>query len=96
MIIPEKAKEKRKGPTERTEKSKLNAKVKRKIINSNESENTYNTRRKIKIIGDSILHRISEFGLRRKHNLKVRPHPWASMQDIKDHIRPVIRQKQTV
>ena len=60
MIIAEKIKEKKKGPTAKTENSteentvscerKLNTKAKNKITNSNESENTQNTRRKITII----------------------------------------------
>ena len=86
----ESAKEK-KVPSDR----ELNApeKEKSRATNSNESGDEKSTRKKITIIGDSILNGISEFGLKRKHNVKVRAHPGASMQDIKDHIRPVIRGK---
>ncbi len=45
------------------------------------------------IIGDSILNGLSEQGLRRRHNVKIRAHSGATSQDIKDHIRPIIRRK---
>eukprot|EP00112_Aurelia_sp_Birch-Aquarium-sp1_P003980 Seg1450.32 transcript_id=Seg1450.32/GoldUCD/mRNA.D3Y31 product="hypothetical protein" protein_id=Seg1450.32/GoldUCD/D3Y31 len=105
MRIAEKTKEQESESKERKGKSAEDRKVpsereantpereKSRATNSNESEDKKSIRKKITIIGDSILNGISEFGLKRKHNVKVRAHPGASMQDIKDHIRPVIRGK---
>ena len=58
------------------------------------SEYNQNTRSKITIVRDSILNGISKFGMKRKHNVKVKPHAGASIQDIKLRTRPFIRQKQ--
>ena len=52
-----------------------------------------NTRKRVFIIGDSILNGISEYGLNKNHDVKVRPHSGATSQDIKDHIKPIIRRK---
>ena len=52
-----------------------------------------NTRKRVFIIGDSILNGISENGLNKRHDVKVRPHSGATSQDIKDHIKPIIRRK---
>ena len=51
------------------------------------------TRKRVFIIGDSILNGISENGLNKSHDVKVRPHSGATSQDIKDHIKPIIRRK---
>ena len=102
MRITEKTNEQESEPKERKGESAKEKKVlsdrevnalekeKSRATNRNESGDKESTRKKITIIGDSILNGISKFGLKRKHNVKVRAHPGASMQDIKDHIRPVI------
>ena len=50
-------------------------------------------RKNVAIIGDSILNGLSEQGLRKRHNVKIRTHSGATSLDIKDHIRPIIRRK---
>ena len=50
-------------------------------------------RKDVIIIGDSILNGLSEQGLRKRHNVKIRAHSGATSLDIKDHIRPIIRRK---
>ena len=66
-------------------------------VNGNEEQETTepekNTRKRVFIIGDSILNGISEYGLNKSHDVKVRPHSGATSQDIKDHIKPIIRRK---
>ena len=52
-----------------------------------------NTRKRVFIIGDSILNGISENGLNKSHDVKLRPHSGATSQAIKDHIKPIIRRK---
>ena len=52
-----------------------------------------NTRKRVFIIGDSILNGISEHGLNKSHDVKVRPHSGATSQDNKDHVKPIIRRK---
>ena len=48
-------------------------------------------RKKIIIIGDSLLNGLEEKKMKRNHDIKIRPHPGASSLDISDHIRPVLR-----
>ena len=67
-------------------------------VNGNEEQETtqpdkMNTRKRVFIIGDSILNGISEYGLNKNHDVKVRPQSGATSQDIKDHIKPIIRRK---
>ena len=50
-------------------------------------------RKKIIIIGDSILNGIDELGLQRNHNVRVRAHPGATSRDIVDHIKPAARKQ---
>ena len=52
-----------------------------------------NQRKNVVIIGDSILNGLSEQGLRKRHNVKIRAHSGATSLDIKDHIRPIVRRK---
>eukprot|EP00794_Sanderia_malayensis_P000912 gene912-217_t len=52
-----------------------------------------NTGKRVFIIGDSILNGISEYGLNKSHDVIVHPHSGATSQDIKDHIKPIIRRK---
>ena len=52
-----------------------------------------NQRKNVTIIGDSILNGLSEQGLRKKHNVKIRAHSGATSYDIKDHMRPIARRK---
>ena len=48
-------------------------------------------RKKIVIIGDSLLNGLEEKRMKRDHDIQIRPHPGASSLDISDHIRPVLR-----
>ena len=48
-------------------------------------------RKKIIIIGDSLLNGLEEKKMKRNHDIQIRPHPGASSLDISDHIRPVLR-----
>ena len=49
-------------------------------------------KKRVIIVGDSILNGISEKGLTKKnHIVKVRPHPGATTEDLVDHIKPVAR-----
>ena len=50
-------------------------------------------RKKIIIIGDSILNGLDEIGLQRNHNVRVRAHPGATSRDIVDHIKPAARKQ---
>ena len=52
-----------------------------------------NRRKRVFIIGDSILNGISEHGLNKNHDVKVRSHSRPTSQDINDHIKPIIRRK---
>ncbi len=57
------------------------------------SDNKHGKKRVI-IVGDSILNGISEKGLTKKnHIVKVRPHPGATTEDLVDHIKTVARRK---
>ena len=48
-------------------------------------------RKKIIIIGDSLLNGLEEKKMKRNHDIQIRPHSGASSIDISDHIRPVLR-----
>ncbi len=48
-------------------------------------------RKKIVIIGDSLLNGLEEKKMKRNHDIQIRPQPGASSLDISDHIRPVLR-----
>ena len=50
-------------------------------------------RKKVTIIGDSIVNGLEERGLGKKHIVKVRKHPGATTTDMKDYIKPVQRRK---
>ena len=69
-----------------------------KKINLDESGERKNEdkheKKRVIIVGDSILNGISEKGLTKKnHIVKVRPHPGATTEDLVDHIKPVARRK---
>ena len=49
------------------------------------------TRKKVVIIGDSLLNGLEENKMRRRHDIQIRPHPGASSLDISDHIKPIMR-----
>ena len=36
---------------------------------------------------------ISECGFKKSHDVRVQPHSGATSQDIKDHIKPILRRK---
>ena len=50
-------------------------------------------RKKIFIVGDSLLHCIQENDLNKQHDVQIKQHGGASTEDIKDHIKPVLRKK---
>ena len=50
-------------------------------------------RKDVAIIGDSILNGLSEQGLRKRRNVKVRAHSGATSLHIKDHVGPILRRK---
>ena len=62
-------------------------------IKNNENDKGNNKRLYVTIVGDSLLNGIDEKGLSRHHIIKVKNHPGANMEDIADHVRPVIRRK---
>ena len=60
---------------------------------SKKDDTKQNERKNVVIIGDSILNGLSEQGLRKQHNVRIRAHSGATSLDIKDHIRPIMRRK---
>ena len=50
-------------------------------------------RKRITIVGDSMLNGILDEGLQKDHNVQVKRHPGATTRDIVDYVRPVIRKK---
>ena len=60
---------------------------------SKKDDKKQNERKNVVIIGDSILNGLSEQGLRKQHNVRIRAHSGATSLDIKDHIRPIMRRK---
>ena len=48
------------------------------------------------IVGDSMLNGITEHGLDKRHRIKVKAHPGATLQDILDHIKPTVRRNPDV
>ena len=62
--------------------------------NENNGDSTI-VKKRITIIGDSLLNNIAEKGLQKNKNqrVKVRCHPGATTTDIIDHIKPEIRKK---
>ena len=51
------------------------------------------SRKRITIVGDSMLNGILDEGLQKDHNVQVKRHPGATTRDIVDYVRPVIRKK---
>ena len=56
-------------------------------------QTTDNTRKRVTIVGDSMLNGIYEEGLQKSHNVRVKPHSGATTTDIVDYLKPVIRRK---
>eukprot|EP00794_Sanderia_malayensis_P000649 gene646-1317_t len=50
-------------------------------------------RKRVTIVGDSILKGIYEEGMQKVHNVKIKPHSGATTTDIVDYIKPVVRRK---
>ena len=50
-------------------------------------------RKRIMIVGDSMLNGILDEGLQKDPNVQVKRHPGATTRDIVDYVRPVIRKK---
>ena len=68
------------------------------VDNDNGSENANDTdRKKIFIVGDSLLNGINENGMKKLNcNIKVRNHPGATTEDLLDHIKPILRKQPDV
>ena len=48
-------------------------------------------RKKVAIIGDSLLNVLEENKMKRRHDIQISPHPGTSSLDISDHIKPIMR-----
>ena len=48
-------------------------------------------RKNVFIIGDSMIKGLAERGISKDHNVKVRPQPGCTTEDIEDHIKPILR-----
>ena len=70
------------------------AKQQQKQSSSTKSKPTAKkTRKRIAIIGDSMLNGIYEEGMQKDHNVKIKPHSGATTRDIVDYLKPVTRKK---
>ena len=70
------------------------AKQQQKQSSSTKSKQTASkTRKRIAIIGDSMLNGIYEEGMQKDHNVKIKPHSGATTRDIVDYLKPVTRKK---
>ena len=49
------------------------------------------TRKRVIVVGDSVLNGVNEKGLSRNHFVKVHAHRGATSEDLVDHIKPVAR-----
>ena len=50
-------------------------------------------RKRVFVLGDSIINGIEEKGLSKKHNVRLRKCPGDSTEDLLDHVKPVARKK---
>ena len=50
-------------------------------------------RKRVYVLGDSIINGIEEKGLSRNHIVKVRKYPGDNTEDMIDHVKPIIRKK---
>ena len=50
-------------------------------------------KKKICVVGDSMLKKITGSGLSKDHTIKIRPHPGATTVDMIDYIKPELRHK---
>ena len=48
-------------------------------------------KKNIVVVGDSIIKNVNGRDVSRGDSVKIRPHPWASAEDLNDHIKPAIR-----
>ena len=48
-------------------------------------------RRRVFVLGNSIINGIEEKGLSKKHNVRLRKCPGDSTEDLLDHVKPVAR-----
>ena len=83
-----------KGPA----KSKINSdEVHSKQLDKNKEngskQDIMKKRKRITIVGYSMLNGIMDEGLRKDHNVQVKRHPGATSRDIMDYVRPIIRKK---
>ena len=52
--------------------------------------------KKVFIVGDSMIKNITGTGISWENTIKMRPHPGATTIDIRDYIKPELRQKHDV
>lgn len=76
-------------------KKRKNEKPDERRENTEENtEENLRERKKVYIIGDSMLNGQKEVGFRKlQHDVKIRPHPGANTEDLIDHIKPILRRK---
>ena len=53
-------------------------------------------RKNVFIIGDSMIKGLAERGISKDHNVKVRPQPGRTTEEIEDHIKPILRKNPDV
>ena len=58
-----------------------------------DSSSGENQRKRVFVLGDSIINGIEEKGLSKKHNVRLRKFPGDSTEDLLDHVKPVARKK---
>ena len=65
------------------------------ILNStcDDSSSGEGQRKRVFVLGDSIINGIEEKGLSKKHNVRLRKCPGDSTEDLLDHVKPVARKK---
>ena len=67
--------------------------VERSRSNAAQKEANDNTRKKIFLVGDSIVNGIQEKGLSTKHNIRIRRCPGDTTKDLVDHVKPISRKQ---
>ena len=58
-----------------------------------ESQQQEKGRKRVFVLGDSIINGIEEKGLSRNHIVKVRKYPGDNTEDMIDHVKPIIKKK---
>ena len=78
-------------------KQKKKQLLKERTVLSKESKTMHGKdKKKVFIVGDSMIKNITGTGISRENVIKMRPHPGATTIDICDYIKPELRQKPDV